>query len=880
MTSSDKWFPEDYSPNISTERWLELLGDKEVAKEESLIVLKCLKDFGGEATCKQLSEKYGRHAQFYNLASSRLAKRVAQNTGCPVLERDNANSKWWPVLYLGRYAEDARNGVYIWKLRPELSAALEQYNLDTIPLYAANEKKNEYQLAAVMLMEIAEEQGIDTAAIAEEAEKQRLAFVERFAPEKLLAIPDDQLLRTIYYANQDNSDTLCRNIEFVVKVWGSIRGGGANKFGMFQDKNNQWKNIGFNIVSEDEALQYAKNIRERLVKGAKIIESLTIASREDAEKLDQEIEALFKGNTNMWVHKYYALLFPDKLSCFHSAEWRNHVLYSCGIIPSEKLYARSAQIAMIANHAGWHYPAFWKVFTSRFGDTPKKFYRLGSEIGGESNIEQWKQKSAVAIGWPAVGSLKGTDGKVIERSELVQKLQAEYYHDKKSVASRKAGELTVFYNTDESSVFVVMSGETPLALVDNLKEYIYQDDSLMPHFKHGDWHECFEEDERLPDKSEGLRTSCVEFKDQNNLLYLYHKYYELDDMELEQPVALEPEDSSMEISQPKHALNFQLHFPSPFEKNRIIFGAPGTGKSYHLKKEAEELCEGDSERIERVTFHPDYAYSHFMGCYKPQTTPNGGVRYGFVPGPFLRVLVKALRSGMDGEVKPHLLLIEEINRARVAAVFGDAFQLLDRVDDEYSEYDIAVSEDIKAYLSEELGCSPDECERIRIPGNMFIWATMNSADQGVFPMDTAFKRRWTFEYLPIDPEMPPDAHIPLIHGGQEKDISWKTLRGAINDRLSAMRINEDKLIGPYFLKPSVLRCDDSKKIQDAEAFKKLFKNKILMYLFEDAARQRRQELFKGCTDCHRYSTLCRAFDERGLDIFGEDFIKLSAEKQA
>lgn len=95
---------------------------------------------------------------------------------------------------------------------------------------------------------------------------------------------------------------------------------------------------------------------------------------------------------------------------------------------------------------------------------------------------------------------------------------------------------------------------------------------------------------------------------------------------------------------------------------------------------------------------------------------------------------------------PHSSVIEEINRANVAAVFGDVFQLLDRGDDEVSEYPIQASEDIKKYLAEELGGNPDDYAEIRIPDNMFIWATMNSADQGVFPMDTAFKRRWDFTY--------------------------------------------------------------------------------------------------------------------------------------
>ena len=107
-------------------------------------------------------------------------------------------------------------------------------------------------------------------------------------------------------------------------------------------------------------------------------------------------------------------------------------------------------------------------------------------------------------------------------------------------------------------------------------------------------------------------------------------------------------------------------------------------------------------------------------------------------------------SGRTENVKPYLLIIEEINRANVAAVFGDIFQLLDMDEKGVSEYPIQASEDMKEYLATELGGLPDDFEQIRIPDNMFIWATMNSADQGVFPMDTAFKRRWDFTYLGID----------------------------------------------------------------------------------------------------------------------------------
>ena len=138
-----------------------------------------------------------------------------------------------------------------------------------------------------------------------------------------------------------------------------------------------------------------------------------------------------------------------------------------------------------------------------------------------------------------------------------------------------------------------------------------------------------------------------------------------------------------------------------------------------------------------MTFHPDYSYANFVGTYKPvpckDSDGKDAITYSYVPGPFMRTYVKALQNSRTDAPKPFLLVIEEINRANVAAVFGDVFQLLDRGDDEVSEYPIQASEDIKKYLAGELGGNPDDYAEIRIPDNMFIWATMNSADQGRIP---------------------------------------------------------------------------------------------------------------------------------------------------
>lgn len=338
---------------------------------------------------------------------------------------------------------------------------------------------------------------------------------------------------------------------------------------------------------------------------------------------------------------------------------------------------------------------------------------------------------------------------------------------------------------------------------------------------------------------------------------------------------IEEEDENMELV-------FNTDIKAKYERNRIVFGAPGTGKSYGLKDDCEELMKDTTGTYERVTFHPDYTYSQFVGTYKPVMDEDGNsIRYDFVPGPFMRVYVEALKSGRTDTPQPHLLLIEEINRAKVAAVFGDVFQLLDRDDDGVSEYEIQASEDIRRYLAKELGGNADNYKKIRIPNNMFIWATMNSADQGVFPMDTAFKRRWNFEYLGINENEEKIKGIgKIMLPGCDEPIEWNTLRRAINDKMSSsdFKINEDKLMGPFFLSKKVIASNENGMIIDTERFIDAFKSKVIMYLYEDAVKQGKHRFFEGC-DSSKYSSVCDAFDEKGTAIFGPTFRETFYDKQ-
>ena len=291
-------------------------------------------------------------------------------------------------------------------------------------------------------------------------------------------------------------------------------------------------------------------------------------------------------------------------------------------------------------------------------------------------------------------------------------------------------------------------------------------------------------------------------------------------------------------------------YESIIKRNIIYFGAPGTGKSYNLNEDMQKL----NADYERVTFHPDYSYANFVGTYKP--VPKGeSISYEYVPGPFMRSLVKSLKNPSE----PFLLIIEEINRANVAAVFGDVFQLLDRDSNNESRYPIETTEDMRGYLKKELNQGFD---KIKIPSNMFIWATMNSADQGVFPMDTAFKRRWDFKYFGINQNENLVSNIIVELNGRL--ISWNELRKAINEELLTYKINEDKLLGPFFAFTEYL---DSEIPLDE--FMETFKSKIIMYLFEDAARSKRNDLFSGVSKNTNltYSEICEAFDKNGVEIF-------------
>lgn len=329
--------------------------------------------------------------------------------------------------------------------------------------------------------------------------------------------------------------------------------------------------------------------------------------------------------------------------------------------------------------------------------------------------------------------------------------------------------------------------------------------------------------------------------------------------------------------------------------NLIYFGAPGTGKSYQLNKlgvRTEDNPDGifPEANVRRVTFYPDYTYSQFVGSYRP-FTKDGQIGYRYIPGPFLQTYLDASLHPNDD----YLIIIEELNRANPAAVFGDVFQLLDRKASGASEFAVSVPMEMSECVAKELDKLDDEAQKaiedhfdpdldfhdfydmmlshIELPPNMFIWATMNSADQGVFPMDTAFKRRWDFRYMGIDEgeNAMPDAldgeklseRTVATAGGR---AVWNELRKAINTLLLDCGVNEDKLLGPFFLSPEAL-SDEVNESTEKTRFASAFENKVLLYLYEDAGKMRRGDIFwsKEVT----FAAVCEKFEKDGIGVFAQ-----------
>lgn len=278
----------------------------------------------------------------------------------------------------------------------------------------------------------------------------------------------------------------------------------------------------------------------------------------------------------------------------------------------------------------------------------------------------------------------------------------------------------------------------------------------------------------------------------------------------------------------------------------IYYGAPGTGKSFGIKREVGTKDNTNDGPIRednniRTTFHPDSDYASFVGCYKPMRDEENKEKivYEYVPQAFIKAYIKAWKLRLGGkEDQQFYLIIEEINRGNCAQIFGDMFQLLDREDNGFSSYKVSTDTDLQIYLEEAFkdddfsgeddGTKLQQGKLMQLPPNLSILATMNTSDQSLFPMDSAFKRRWNWEYVKIDTNLVKEIYFKVGDG----KYSWADFLEVINDYIKEKNESTAKQIGPWFAKPDVEIVDNKPTVISYDNFC----SKVLYYLFNDALR--------------------------------------------
>lgn len=328
---------------------------------------------------------------------------------------------------------------------------------------------------------------------------------------------------------------------------------------------------------------------------------------------------------------------------------------------------------------------------------------------------------------------------------------------------------------------------------------------------------------------------------------------------------------------PTVSINHDIEYLETEEKTslqQIYYGAPGTGKSHTINKITEAQ---PKENVFRTTFHPDSDYSTFVGCYKPTMTERpirnmAGevvkeddnavmekvITYSFCPQSFTKAYVRAWQTD-----EPVYLVIEEINRGNCAQIFGDLFQLLDRKDG-FSEYPIKADNDLAQYLSEQFFNNSREDipenvksgEELVLPNNLYIWATMNTSDQSLFPIDSAFKRRWDWKYVPISNA---GKNWRIEVNGKQYD--WWDFLQKINEKIGEATNSEDKKLGYFF-------CKATNDIINAETFV----GKVIFYIWNDVFKDFAEEagnLFKDISFNKFYTV-----DEIGNAIVNEEKVAL------
>jgi 5-methylcytosine-specific restriction enzyme B len=621
--------------------------------------------------------------------------------------------------------------------------------------------------------------------------------------------------------------------EFPGSRLGSIAGGSAHKFGLFRRKDTgQWvKGSPQNEenVSQAEAVVVARRHRDQLLAGAELLEKLP-AGADDSRylQLQEDLRRIAPNVSDLaWGHKYFSLLFPDKLDDYHNHRWQRYNLIKLLQLPPEQkgLYVAAGRFVALTRDLGWPMSHLTAALNERNGK-PIAYWRIGTRLGEKESIwPAMRDGGYVAIGWNALGDLSPLVNADDAKESIRREFESHYPNDAK-VITRKAGEIRNFVKKmEEDDVAVAADGQNVLGIGRVTGSYRYENvaPTGAPHRRTVEWISIG--DFSLPEPDEGKLTTVFELgKYEINLIEIERRLLDGEGSPIAKPMPI-PTARAPRLE----GIAGRIQAILDRKGQAILYGPPGTGKTFWARKTTFDLAalsafsrsfdelsveeraevEGNPAKpglVRFCTFHPGYGYEDFFEGYRPLSNPEGHLIFQLRDGIFKGLCADA-RQRPD---RRFFLLIDEINRGDIPRIFGELLTSL-----EMDKRGIGVS-------------LPVSQEPFSVPTNIHVVGTMNTADRSIALLDTALRRR--FGFLELMPNT--DIFGTSSVGGDIPIGPW--LKG-LNDRIREHlgRDGRNLQIGHAYL------LEGGKPVTDFSRFVRILSEDIIPlleeYCYEDYA---------------------------------------------
>lgn len=651
-------------------------------------------------------------------------------------------------------------------------------------------------------------------------------FRERFGPSVLKGLDGEALLKLIH--DHSDRDSLVywlefkNDEEFETRRFGSIAGGSALKYRIFRRKETgNWQAGGKQgnrpeDISVEEAITYARAHRDQLIKGCELLNALPLNATDDdyAELQDQMDEYAPDVSRLAWGHKYFSLLFPNKLDDYHNPDYQHFHLLKLLQLPPEGTgrYICAGRFVAAANEVGLsmnHLTSTLNAVHGRF----HRYWRIGTSSGktGTSYWQMMRDRSCVAVGWPKLGDISWVESKKESRQKLKELIEEKYpsHHTK---VGRECSQFIQFTaEIAEGDIVLAANGMSILGIGRVIGEYEFCSEFDFPHQRQVEWLTIGEW--QMPESNEGLRSTVRELgKFNENLLAIEQRIQSPDigggkDPHPKKPIRLS--------GIPGH-----IHSVLDRKGQVILYGPPGTGKTYWAEKTANDLAAissfgkpfeslseierksviGDGQKsglVRLCCFHPAYGYEDFIEGYRPDTI-DGQVSFQLRNGVFKKIC----RDATDSPAQKFYLIVDEINRGDIPRIFGELLTILEK-DKRDKRIILPVSQEV-----------------FSVPRNVFLIGTMNTADRSISLLDAALRRRFGFV------EMMPDGKV--LKDSSVSGIPLRAWFDALNTRIREHvgRDARNLQIGHSYL------MQGGSTLKDLASFKRAIRDDIIPLLEE------------------------------------------------